>query len=148
MLLVLVNAGISHLMARRGAEWPSLAVEFVVLAVVNTVLLTGFATLVGETALNRVTAWFFGLLLTMIIVLFDRFRAERLDRIQPALAQHHRRSVSLRRQKPPSALTDPVRATGAARGCVSARCGKPPSGLTDPVRPMGCGAPTGRGTWR
>ncbi len=86
MLLVLVNAGISHLMVRRGAEWPSLAVEFAALAVVNTVLLTGFATLVGETALNRVTAWFFGLLLTMIIVLFDRFRAERLDRIQPGPA--------------------------------------------------------------
>ncbi|MET0910617.1 MAG: hypothetical protein ABWZ99_14215 [Ilumatobacteraceae bacterium] len=80
VLLVLANAGISHVMATRGAEWSSLGVEFVVLAVVNTVLLTGFATLVGETGLNRATAWFFGLLLTMIIVLFDRFRTERLDR--------------------------------------------------------------------
>ena len=55
-----------------------------VLAVVNTGLLTVCSRLVGETGVNRATAWFFGLLLTMIIVLFDRFRTERLDRIQPA----------------------------------------------------------------
>jgi len=83
ILLVVVNAGISHAMATRGVEWSSVALEFVVLAVFNTVLLTGFASVVGESGLNRVMAWFFGLLLTMIIVLFDRFRGERLDRLQP-----------------------------------------------------------------
>ena len=62
------------------------------LAVFNTAVLTVYARLVGETGLNRVGAWFFGLLLTMIIVLFDRFRGERLARIQPALVP--RRSVS------------------------------------------------------
>jgi hypothetical protein len=84
ILLVLVNAGASHLMAQRGIEWSSLAVEFVVLAVVNTSLVTVYSRLVGEDGVNRATAWFFGLLLTMIIVLFDRFRTERLARLQPA----------------------------------------------------------------
>ena len=75
---------VRRLCEQRGVAWSSLGVEFVVLAVVNTVLLTGYANLVGETGVNRATAWFFGLLLTMIIVLFDRFRSERLARIPPA----------------------------------------------------------------
>lgn len=85
VLLVLVNAAISHAMAQRGVQWSSIGLEFVVLGAVNTALLTVFANLVGESGVNRATAWFFGLLLTMIIVLFDRFRAERLDRIQPGI---------------------------------------------------------------
>jgi hypothetical protein len=80
-LLVLVTAGVSQLLATRGVEWPSLGLQFVVLAVVNTTLIGIFARLVGERDLNRAAAWFFGLLLTMIIVLFDRFRADHLRRV-------------------------------------------------------------------
>jgi hypothetical protein len=86
IVLVLINAAVSHLLATRGVEWSSLALEFVVLAAFNTAVLTVYARIVGETGLNRVGAWFFGLLLTMIIVLFDRFRGERLARAQPSVA--------------------------------------------------------------
>ncbi len=79
LLLVLANAGISHVLVQRGYEWSSLALEFVVLAVVNSVLLAAYSRWVGETGLNRAAAWFFGLLLTMIIVLFDRFREHRMQ---------------------------------------------------------------------
>ena len=88
-LLVLASAGVSHVLVERGVHWSSLAVEFVVLAVVNTALLGGYSALVGEDRLNRVAAWFFGILLSMIIVLFDRFRSERIERENvdgPALA--------------------------------------------------------------
>ncbi len=84
IVVVLINAAVSHLLATRGVGWSSLALEFVVLAVFNTAVLTVYARIVGESGLNRVGAWFFGLLLTVIIVLFDRFRGERLDRIQPS----------------------------------------------------------------
>jgi hypothetical protein len=83
IVLVLVNAGVSHLLATRGVEWSSLALEFVALAVFNTAVLSVYSRLVGESGLNRVGAWFFGLLLTMIIVLFDRFRGERLAHLRP-----------------------------------------------------------------
>ena len=46
VLLVLANAGISAALERRGHEWSSIAVEFVVLAVVNTALLLTYAALV------------------------------------------------------------------------------------------------------
>jgi hypothetical protein len=47
-----------------------------VLAVVNTLLIGTYAALVGG-SLNRSLAAFFGLLLTMVIVLYDRFLGER-----------------------------------------------------------------------
>jgi hypothetical protein len=86
LLLVFANAGISHALVQRGYEWSSLAFEFVVLAVVNTALLGGYSAWVGEDRLNRAAAWFFGLLLTMIIVLFDRFRDHRRTMLQPTTA--------------------------------------------------------------
>jgi hypothetical protein len=51
-------------------------VQWLVLAVVNTLLIGTYAALVGG-SLNRSLAAFFGLLLTMVIVLYDRFLGER-----------------------------------------------------------------------
>jgi hypothetical protein len=81
LLLVLANAGISAALERRGHEWRSIAVEFVVLSAVNVVLLLAYAALVSDNGVNRALAFFFGLLLTMIIALFDRFRAERIEKL-------------------------------------------------------------------
>jgi len=81
LLLVLVNAGISHALERRGHEWTSIAVEFVVLSAVNVALLLTYAAVVSDNGVNRSLAVFFGLLLTMIIALFDRFRGERITRL-------------------------------------------------------------------
>jgi hypothetical protein len=82
VLLVVVNALVSQALARRGMEWSSLGVEFVVLGLANSALLSVYASLVGD-GLNRALTLFFGLLLTVIIVLYDRFRHERETR-QPA----------------------------------------------------------------
>jgi hypothetical protein len=74
LLVVLVNAGLSVRLARRGVEWESLALEFVVLAAVNSVLLGTYSAIVGDDDVGLPTVLFFGLLLTVLIVLFDRFR--------------------------------------------------------------------------
>ena len=81
LLLVLADAAISRALERRGHDWTSIAVEFVVLSAVNSGLLLGYAAIVGEAGINRVLAVFFGLLLTMIIALFDRFRSERIAKL-------------------------------------------------------------------
>ena len=56
LLLVLANAGISLALERRGHEWRSIAVEFVVLAAVNVVLLLTYAALVSDNGVNRALA--------------------------------------------------------------------------------------------
>jgi hypothetical protein len=74
LVVVLANAGLSVGLARRGVAWSSLAVESVVLAIVNTVLLVVYSSLVGDGDLDRTLALFFGLLLTVLIVLYDLYR--------------------------------------------------------------------------
>jgi hypothetical protein len=74
LLVVLVNAGVSFWLARRGNEWSSLALESVVLAILNTVLLIAYASIVSDGEIDRSLALFFGLLLTVLIVLYDRYR--------------------------------------------------------------------------
>lgn len=90
-LLVLVNAGVSALLVRRGVDWSSVALQFVVLAAFNTVLLIVYSGIVGDGRVNRGSAIFFGLLLTMILVLFDRFRHDRIEQISaaPARSENH-----------------------------------------------------------
>jgi hypothetical protein len=75
-LIIGASIAVSQLLARRGIEWSSIGVQWLVLAAVNTVLIGTYAALVGE-SLNRSLAAFFGLLLTMVIVLYDRFLGER-----------------------------------------------------------------------
>lgn len=53
MLAVLANAGLSIWLARRAIEWASLVLEFVVLGTVNTLLLSAYASLVGDGGLDR-----------------------------------------------------------------------------------------------
>ena len=86
VLLVFVNAGLSGWLARRGMSWSSLGLEFVVLGVANAVLLSTYASLVGDGRLGRRVSLFFGLLLTLQIVLFDRYRPARDAAAPPALA--------------------------------------------------------------
>ncbi len=74
LLVVLVNAGLSVWLARRGNEWSSLALESVVLAILNTMLLIAYASLVSDGEIDRWLALFFGLLLTVLIVLYDQYR--------------------------------------------------------------------------
>jgi hypothetical protein len=85
VLLVVVNAAISQALATRGFEWSSIAVQFVVILVVNSALISLFASLVGD-GLNRALTLTFGLVMTVVIVLYDRFRADYLTRNADAAA--------------------------------------------------------------
>jgi hypothetical protein len=75
-LIIGASVGVSTLLARRGIAWSSIGIQFVVLAAINSALIALYASLLGAT-LNRGLALFFGLLLTMIIVLYDRYLGER-----------------------------------------------------------------------
>ncbi|MGB6059932.1 MAG: hypothetical protein WBF71_16875 [Microthrixaceae bacterium] len=76
-LVVAVNAGISQLFVRNGAEWGALFPSFVSLAIINAGLLMLYASWAGEGRVNRSLALFFGTLLTLITVMYDRFRGMR-----------------------------------------------------------------------
>jgi hypothetical protein len=83
MIVVIVNSVLSPLLVQRGAgDRRSIAIEFVWLAVINSLIITVFASLVSTGGINRAAAWFFGTLLTLIITLFDRYRVERRDRLE------------------------------------------------------------------
>lgn len=82
-LIIGATIGVSHLLAARGVEWASIGLELIALTALNTMLLGIYALLAGS-SLNRSLVFFFGLLLTMIIVLYDRFLGERLS--NPALS--------------------------------------------------------------
>jgi lysylphosphatidylglycerol synthetase-like protein (DUF2156 family) len=71
-LIIAASVAVSEWLSRRGIEWSSLGLQWIVLAVVNSALIGTYAALVGS-SLNRSLAFFFGLLLTMVIVLYDRF---------------------------------------------------------------------------
>lgn len=75
-LIIGASVGVSTLLARRGIAWSSIGIQFIVLAAINSALIGIYAALLGNT-LNRGLALFFGLLLTMIIVLYDRYLGER-----------------------------------------------------------------------
>ena len=76
LLIIGASVGVSTLLARRGIAWSSIGIQFVVLAAMNSALIGLYAALLGA-SLNRGLALFFGLLLTMIIVLYDRYLGER-----------------------------------------------------------------------
>jgi hypothetical protein len=79
-LVVVATAGISLWRAKSSADWRSAATTFAIIAIVNAALIGLYANFVGEQGINRAAALFFGVLLTLIITLFDRFRAVRLLR--------------------------------------------------------------------
>jgi hypothetical protein len=80
-LVVVVNAGLSSWLGRHGIEWRSVAVEFATLAVVNTIVLGLVTRLVADGRTNRAAVVFFGLLLSLIIAMYDRYRAIRTNRL-------------------------------------------------------------------
>ena len=79
-LIIAASVGVSEWLARRGIEWSSIGVEFVVLAAVNSAVIGLYTVLLGNDV-NRSLVLFFGMLLTMVIVLYDRFLGERAGRL-------------------------------------------------------------------
>ncbi len=84
-LVVVVNAGISQWFVRRGTEWGALLPSFVSLALINTALLMLYAAWAGEGRVNRALAGFFGALLTLITVMYDRFRGMRRRSVEVSI---------------------------------------------------------------
>ena len=75
-LIIGASVAVSEFLSRRGIEWSSIGVEFIVLAAVNSAVIGLYAALLGSD-INRSLVLFFGLLLTMVIVLYDRFLGDR-----------------------------------------------------------------------
>jgi len=72
LLIVVVSVGVSDRLSRRGVEWSSIGRTFVVLAVVNSIVIGVYSVLLGNTV-NRSLVLFYGILLSLVIVLYDRF---------------------------------------------------------------------------
>jgi len=78
-VFTVINAGVSHWMALRGRSWRLLAGELVTMLVVNLVIMLVLEALdrflgVREARVPFATTLFFSYLLTLIIVLYDRYR--------------------------------------------------------------------------
>jgi hypothetical protein len=71
--VVVVNTGVGQFAARRGRGLPSVVVEFIALAVLNSLLVLAGELLLGRD-LRGAPALFFVLLVTLIVVAYDRCR--------------------------------------------------------------------------
>jgi hypothetical protein len=82
-IIVVVNAALSPAIVRNGPlDRRRIFVLFVVLAVTNTAIISVYAALVSDNGIYRGAAWFFGILLSLIISLYDRYRNVRLERLE------------------------------------------------------------------
>jgi hypothetical protein len=97
-IFTVINAALSHWMARRGRSWRLLATELVTMLIVNLVIVIALQALdrfVGPSGagLDFGRTLFFAYLLTLIIVLYDRYRtvykARRLYRADEKAAGPH-----------------------------------------------------------
>jgi len=75
-LVVTVNTVLSHWLSRRGIGWVSILGQFIAMAMLNFSLVLVYAGLLSRFggALDLAMMLFFALLLTLLIVLFDRYR--------------------------------------------------------------------------
>jgi hypothetical protein len=78
--VVVLNAVISSWQARRGLEWRAATVEFASIVVVNGAIVLTIAELARWTdaSLSLVSALFYGLLLSLLITLYDRYQHQRV----------------------------------------------------------------------
>ena len=82
-ILVVADAAIALWRAERELEWRSTFARFLALTVVNVGLLAGYAALATDDdgRFNTAAGLFFAVLLTLIVVLFDRYRRLRSARL-------------------------------------------------------------------
>jgi len=73
--VIILNTVVSHWFARRGTEWSSTIVQFVVMAVINfgLILVYSFLLPTFDGEINLGNTLFFVLLLTLIVTMFDRY---------------------------------------------------------------------------
>ncbi len=74
--VIALNTLLSHWLARRGTEWGSVIIQFLIMTVVNFFFVLVYAFLIptdGE--INVGNTLFFVLMLTLLVTLYDRYRA-------------------------------------------------------------------------
>ena len=83
-LVIVANIALSTWLARRGRALGSTGREFLGLSLVNTGLIFLFSVLLPtwDGSINLWHALFFGLLLTLIVTLYDRYRPIHLARLE------------------------------------------------------------------
>ena len=79
-LVIVLNAAVSHWLARRGVGWRNVIGQFIVMAAANTTIVAAFQIIPGAQDLNDAAVAFFILLLSLIVTLFDRFTEIHLAR--------------------------------------------------------------------
>jgi hypothetical protein len=83
--VIAINTLVSHWFARRGTEWSSILRQFIVMAVINFGSVVLYSIILpateGDNSINLGNTLFFALLLTLLVVLFDRYRAVYLARM-------------------------------------------------------------------
>jgi chromate transport protein ChrA len=86
-VIVLVNTALSHWLARRGFGWAFSLWQFIALAVVNLIGLLVYAFLRTrfDDPVSVLNIFFFVLLLTLLITLYDRYRQVYLMRFSPGV---------------------------------------------------------------
>jgi hypothetical protein len=74
--VITINTALSHWLARRGTEWPSVVRQFVTMGVVNLCLVLVYGWLAPnlEGSIDLANTLFFALMLTLMVTLFDRYR--------------------------------------------------------------------------
>jgi hypothetical protein len=74
-VVIVANTVVSELLVRRGMHW-SVALEFVVMAVVNALVVAVFFAILPFTggSIDTPATLFAVLLLTLLVTLYDRFR--------------------------------------------------------------------------
>jgi len=80
--IIIVNSLLSQWLARRGTEWGSIVIEFIVMSVVNFGLVLVYAFLLPrfDGSINLGNTLFFVLMLTLLVTLYDRYRPLHLER--------------------------------------------------------------------
>jgi len=75
-VMVIINAALSEWFARRGRTFESIARQFVVMAAINAGLIVALDQLAAwrDRSFHISAALFFGLMLTLLVVLYDRYR--------------------------------------------------------------------------
>jgi hypothetical protein len=79
-VVVVINAGIASWQGRRGWEWRAATTEFGTMLVANSATVIAVATLAqwADMTLSTGSALFYGLLLSLLVTLYDRYRHQRI----------------------------------------------------------------------
>lgn len=88
-VVIVANTALTEAMARSGFDWSSLVLQFAAMAVVNLGIVVAFALLLVplrfvDAGINLGNTLFFALLLTLLVILYDRYQPVHAARLAAA----------------------------------------------------------------